>query len=45
MGDTDDVRAIIAEVDKNGDGMIDYEEFQHILRENVRGLPSGPRGA
>jgi EF hand len=31
------VQALIKEADKNGDGMIDYQEFHEVLRENTRG--------
>ena len=33
MGDSADVQALIRDADKNGDGMIDYQEFQELLRE------------
>lgn len=40
MGDDEGVREIIQEADKNGDGLIDYEEFHLLLRESVRGQPT-----
>merc|ERR1712137_755944 len=41
-----DIAEIVAEVDTNGDGSIDFEGFLGIMRRNSRGdndLPEGPR--
>jgi calcium-dependent protein kinase len=36
MGDSEEVQQLIKDADKNGDGVIDYQEFLEILRENTR---------
>jgi Ca2+-binding EF-hand superfamily protein len=33
MGDSQATHELIKEADRNGDGMIDYQEFQEVLRE------------
>lgn len=42
MGDTEHVAQLIKDADKNGDGMIDYQEFLEILRETTRAGTKAP---
>lgn len=43
MGDTEEIAQLVKEADKNGDGVIDYQEFLDIFRETTRAGGTNPQ--